>query len=280
MSSQKLTLRGQDGIVSSRAVSLGSWAKLAFSLTRAPTHSLTQSPPGLRRKLADKIRPNYTQIGTTIFWRRRGSASLQHFPLPFVPTSYIHMLRQAMSGRLVRCAASLRTVTSVPRISGRPLRSSSLFFSPAAASRVSCARHVSTEAVPAADAPHTFEADDAEADASVTRDDKEEKQRLMRLVKRELQHVVDPYHIGKLVENLLAKDEVEHALLLTQTASKYKPVVVAWNHLITYFFMKDQFRRAITSYNQVNTKNPHLAENQPAPLREEEKANKLVTQNR
>lgn len=165
-----------------------------------------------------------------------------------------------MSGRLVRCAASLRTVTSIPRITSRPLRSSSLFF-PVVASRVVSARHVSTDAVPVADAPETFEAeaeDDADADAetSVAASSKEETQRLMRLVKRELKHIVDPYQIGKHVEILLAKDDVEHALLLTQAASKDKQVVVSWNHIIAYFFERDQFRRAITSYNQVRPPKP------------------------
>lgn len=62
----------------------------------------------------------------------------------------------------------------------------------------------------------------------------------------------DPYQIGKHVEVLLRRDAFEHALLFTQQASKNKKVVVAWNHLISYLFTKNEFKKAIKTYNEVS----------------------------
>jgi hypothetical protein len=53
------------------------------------------------------------------------------------------------------------------------------------------------------------------------------------------------------VENALATDRYEEALLLTKTAGKDRQVVVAWNHLLGYLLGKQKLREAIKLYNDV-----------------------------
>ncbi|EHK47277.1 hypothetical protein TRIATDRAFT_163421, partial [Trichoderma atroviride IMI 206040] len=82
---------------------------------------------------------------------------------------------------------------------------------------------------------------------------KKNQERLERIVKKELTHIntEDPWKIAQYVENALAADRFEEALLLTKTAGKDCQVVVAWNHLIGYLLGKQKLREAIKLYNDM-----------------------------
>lgn len=83
---------------------------------------------------------------------------------------------------------------------------------------------------------------------------KKNQERLERIVKKELTHMNtdDPWQIAQYVENALAGDRFEEALLLTKTAGKDRQIVVAWNHLIGYLLSKQRLREAIKLYNDVS----------------------------
>lgn len=68
----------------------------------------------------------------------------------------------------------------------------------------------------------------------------------------------DPWNIAQYVENALAKDRFDEALLLTKTAGKDLQVVVSWNHLINYLLGKQQLKNAIKLYNDVSISKPPL----------------------
>ncbi|KAM5345525.1 hypothetical protein ACJ41O_011386 [Fusarium nematophilum] len=80
---------------------------------------------------------------------------------------------------------------------------------------------------------------------------KKAKLKLQRGVKKQLEYMDDPWKIGQYVEQALAKDRYDEALLLTQTASKNLQVVVSWNHLINYMLQKQQLRNAVKLYNDM-----------------------------
>lgn len=104
------------------------------------------------------------------------------------------------------------------------------------------------------DAPQALypEPADAEPEPDVT--EKRERARLQRIVKKHLNYMDDPWKIGHHVEQTLAKDRFDEALLLTQTASRDRQVVVAWNHLIAYQLAKQKLKGAIKLYNDVRSR--------------------------
>lgn len=76
--------------------------------------------------------------------------------------------------------------------------------------------------------------------------------KLQRAVRKQLDSLDDdPWKIGQHVENQLARDLFDEALLLTQKVSKDVQVAVAWNHLIGYQLEKQQLRRALKLFNEV-----------------------------
>lgn len=75
-----------------------------------------------------------------------------------------------------------------------------------------------------------------------------------RAVKRLLAHTDDPWRIAQEVEQRLAKDQFDHALLLTQTASRSSQVEVAWNHLIDHELKRQRLKSAMKLYNDVRSR--------------------------
>lgn len=113
----------------------------------------------------------------------------------------------------------------------------------------STSRHYTTAAATTSivDAPQTLSTQNV--DPAVA--DKKNRDRLQRVVKKHLDHMEDPWKIAKYVEQTLARDRYDEALLLVQKASKDGQVVVAWNHLIDYQLGKQQLKQAIRLYNDV-----------------------------
>lgn len=82
--------------------------------------------------------------------------------------------------------------------------------------------------------------------------EKKEQDRMMRNVKKEMIHLDDPWKLAQNVEQKLAKDRFDEALLMTQMASKTQQVVVSWNHLINYQLENQQLKKGIKLYNDVS----------------------------
>lgn len=93
---------------------------------------------------------------------------------------------------------------------------------------------------------------------------KNSRERLQRVVKKQLQYLGDdPWKIAQHVEQTLAKDRYDEALLLTQSASRLGQIVVSWNHLINYLLEKQQLRNAMKLYNEVGFVPIHVVPSQP-----------------
>ncbi|PFH61791.1 hypothetical protein XA68_16219 [Ophiocordyceps unilateralis] len=75
--------------------------------------------------------------------------------------------------------------------------------------------------------------------------------RLRRIVKKHLAYMDDPWKIGRYVEEALAKDRFDEALLLVRMVSKDRQVEVAWNHLISYLMKKQQLKKAFQLFNDM-----------------------------
>ncbi|KAG6110307.1 hypothetical protein E4U31_006011 [Claviceps sp. LM219 group G6] len=82
-----------------------------------------------------------------------------------------------------------------------------------------------------------------ESDAGHAR--KQEQLKLRRAVKKQLGHLNDSWAVAQRVEETLAKDRFDEALLLTQEASRDGQMVVSWNRLIEYLFKEQQLSQAI-----------------------------------
>lgn len=104
------------------------------------------------------------------------------------------------------------------------------------------------------DAPRTLDVQNADPTVA----EKKQRDRLQRAVKKHLDHMEDPWKIAQHVDQTLAKDRFEEALLLTQRASKDGQVVVAWNHLIGYLLEKQQLKKAVKLFNEVRWRNCSL----------------------
>ncbi|KAL7929984.1 hypothetical protein V8C35DRAFT_314318 [Trichoderma chlorosporum] len=153
-----------------------------------------------------------------------------------------------MSGGLIGCAACLRRAVQASS-RNRPLAEASIRASgilPA----LPQTRHYASVASPSTertDAPRSLVLEPVDSEGSK----KKNFERLQRIVKKELQHMDDPWKIAQYVENALAKDRFDEALLLTKTAGKDRQLVVAWNHLINYLLGKQQLKDAIKLYNDM-----------------------------
>lgn len=149
-----------------------------------------------------------------------------------------------MSGSLGACAACLRRALQASTRS----RSGLLPAAPLQTGRryVSSVVSAITERT---DAPRSLVLESVESEVSKKKD----QERLERIVKKELTHMNtdDPWKIAQYVENALATDRFEEALLLTKTAGKDRQVVVAWNHLLGYLLGKQRLRDAIKLFNDV-----------------------------
>lgn len=156
-----------------------------------------------------------------------------------------------MSASLVNCAACLRRAMQASSRS-RPLAS----ILPVLPQTSRHYASVATPSIERTDAPQNLVLEPVDSDVSKKKD----FERLQRIVKKELQHMDDPWKIAQYVERALASDRFDEALLLTKTAGKDRQVVVAWNHLINYLLGKQQLKNAIKLYNDVST-----LESQPPP---------------
>ena len=113
-------------------------------------------------------------------------------------------------------------------------------------------RYATSATAEPVDAPRSLQLEPEDATAS----EKREKAKLQRAVKKHLTYMDDPWKIAQHIEQTLAKDRFDEALLLTQKASKDRQVVVAWNHLIGYQLEKQQLKTAIKLYNEVSRPGP------------------------
>ncbi|UKZ78217.1 hypothetical protein TrVFT333_005952 [Trichoderma virens FT-333] len=158
-----------------------------------------------------------------------------------------------MSQSLVGCAACLRRAVQASSRS-RPLAEAASIWTASGVVPVlpQTSRHYASVAAPSTertDAPRSLVLEPVDSEASK----KKNFERLQRIVKKELQHMDDPWKIAQYVEKALAKDRFDEALLLTKTAGKEQQVVVAWNHLINYLLGKQQLKNAIKLYNDTFT---------------------------
>ncbi|GJN80657.1 hypothetical protein PLIIFM63780_004184 [Purpureocillium lilacinum] len=153
-----------------------------------------------------------------------------------------------MPGSFLSCAACLRRTLQTASLETPALRPVLLPLRPAGRTR-----SYGTSSSPAAaptkpvDAPQSLRTDPE--DATVAQ--KKDRARLQRAVNKHLEHIEDPWKIAQHVEQTLAKDRFDEALLLTQQASKDRQVVVAWNHLISYLLGKQQLKKAVKLYNDM-----------------------------
>ncbi|KHO00836.1 pentatricopeptide repeat protein [Metarhizium album ARSEF 1941] len=150
---------------------------------------------------------------------------------------------QLAAGRGIAEAPTLRAAAA-----HRSQRSSS-------SSSSSRSRSYTAAALPAVsapvDAPRTLQAPHGEESEAVA--EKKQHEKLQRAVNKHLSYMQDPWKIARHVDQTLAKDRFDEALLLTQRASKDRQVVVAWNHLIDYQLEKQHLKKAITLFNEVGT---------------------------
>ncbi|KAL7905906.1 hypothetical protein GGI35DRAFT_124837 [Trichoderma velutinum] len=147
-----------------------------------------------------------------------------------------------MSASLVNCAACLRRAVQASS-RNRPL-AGILPVLP------QTSRHYASVAIPSTErteAPRSLVLEPVDSDVSKKKD----FERLQRIVKKELQHMDDPWKIAQYVERALSNDRFDEALLLTKTAGKDRQVVVAWNHLIDYLLGKQQLKNAIKLFNDM-----------------------------
>ncbi|KAK7398338.1 hypothetical protein QQX98_012293 [Neonectria punicea] len=101
-----------------------------------------------------------------------------------------------------------------------------------------------------AEAPQSLDADAVDPEEPTVAA-KRAKEKLERAVKKNLPYLDDPWKLGQYVNDALAKDRYDEALLLTQKASNKDQVVVSWNHLINYLLEKQQLRNAVKLYNEM-----------------------------
>lgn len=151
-----------------------------------------------------------------------------------------------MSASLVSCAACLRRAVQASS-RNRPLAG----ILPVLPQTSRPYASVASTSIERTEAPRTLVIESVDTDVSKKKD----FERLQRIVKKELQHMDDPWKIAQYVERALANDRFDEALLLIKTAGKDRQVVVAWNHLINYLLGKQQLKNAIKLFNDVSTSN-------------------------
>lgn len=152
-----------------------------------------------------------------------------------------------MAASLGTCAACLRRAVHTSSRSKTLVEAAASIKAvlPQTSRRYASVASASTERT---DAPRSLTIEPV--DAEVAR--KKDFQRLERIVKKQLEHMQDPWKIAQYVETALANDRFDEALLLTKTAGKNAQVVVSWNHLINYLLGKQQLKNAIKLYNDVS----------------------------
>ncbi|KAM4055356.1 PPR repeat family protein [Hirsutella rhossiliensis] len=154
-----------------------------------------------------------------------------------------------MAGSFLSCAACLRRTV---RVAAHGSLAADLITTRALAALGQPTRHYATAAAAApVDAPQALDPEPADAEAELDIAMKRERAKLQRIVKKHLTYMDDPWKIGHHVEQTLAKDRFDEALLLTQTASRDRQVVVAWNHLIAYQLDKQKLKSAIKLYHDM-----------------------------
>jgi hypothetical protein len=156
---------------------------------------------------------------------------------------YCSSVSSTMAGSLGTCAACLRRA-----LQASTRRTTILPAAPLQTGR-RYASSVASAITERTDAPRSLILEPVDSEVSK----KKNQERLERIVKKELAHMNtdDPWKIAQYVENALATDRFEEALLLTKTAGKDRQLVVAWNHLIGYLLGKQKLREAIKLYNDV-----------------------------
>ncbi|KAK4668835.1 uncharacterized protein QC764_710960 [Podospora pseudoanserina] len=75
--------------------------------------------------------------------------------------------------------------------------------------------------------------------------------KVKKVVKKHLQYLKDPLHIGNHVKKALAAGNWDEALMMTRMASVDTKVEVSWNHLIDYQLDKGRLQAAIKTFNEM-----------------------------
>lgn len=149
-----------------------------------------------------------------------------------------------MAGSFLSCRACLLRTLQITAANAGAAESSALRTAAHLGQR---SRTYTTATAVPIDAPRTLQVPNE--DQSVV--EKKQRERLQRAVKKHLDYMDDPWKIAQHIEQTLAKDRFDEALLLTQKASKDSQVVVAWNHLIGYQLEQQQLKKAIKLFNEV-----------------------------
>ncbi|KND92809.1 Pentatricopeptide repeat-containing protein 2, mitochondrial [Tolypocladium ophioglossoides CBS 100239] len=150
-----------------------------------------------------------------------------------------------MAGSLLSCTACLRRTLQVAARGSTAAKAAALRGAVSLRTRSRpCATSAIAEHV---DAPRSLQVEPEDPTVA----EKKEKAKLQRAVNKQLTYIDDPWKIAQHIEQTLAKDRFDEALLLTQKASKDRQVVVAWNHLLGYQLEKQQLKTAIKLYNEM-----------------------------
>lgn len=149
------------------------------------------------------------------------------------------------------CRACTRRALAIVLEASHPVESAGASLSRCAPPRVSApARTYGTDAAAIRDAiskrpePKVEEKDDTRLKMKASKTAK-------LAANKQLKFLHDPYHIAKEVEKMLAKDRLEEATLLAQTASKSYQVPVSWNYLIDYQMRNQRLHAAMKLFNEM-----------------------------
>ncbi|KAK0670631.1 hypothetical protein QBC41DRAFT_317428 [Cercophora samala] len=75
--------------------------------------------------------------------------------------------------------------------------------------------------------------------------------KVKKVVKKHLQYLKDPLHIGNHVKKALTAGNWDEALMMARMASVDTKVEVSWNHLIDYQLEKGRLQAAIKTFNEM-----------------------------
>ncbi|KAG6002117.1 hypothetical protein E4U21_003443 [Claviceps maximensis] len=155
-----------------------------------------------------------------------------------------------MAASLLSCRACITRTARVAATSSTVETASRITSATSNLGRPSRGRRYTTEA-PATEKPVDVPQRLQVSEQDVAVDQRKQREKLQRAVKKHLAYLDDPWKIAQHVEQTLLKNRFDEALLLTQQSSKDGQVVVAWNHLIGYQMERQQLKQAINLFNDM-----------------------------
>jgi len=79
----------------------------------------------------------------------------------------------------------------------------------------------------------------------------EENERMQSLLRKQLHHFDDPYHMANHVDGELRRSRFTQALEFTRMASATANCIVAWNFLLRHQLKEQRLRAALKLFNEV-----------------------------